>query len=431
MNPQLRALLERKQKAIAAAKAINDKASAEKRDLTDEERTSFDAHMADVAKIDADIVRQKALIEAERSAPALPAASFGDAPRVEANILQDPRRGFASYGQFARAVMAAGRPGGELDERLAIVAAAPTTYGNEVTGADGGYLVPPEYSREVFQHSLEGDALLPLTDNYPVAGNTLTFPRDETTPWGTDGMRAYWETEAGVATQTKPKGSVASLRTNKLMALVPVTDELMADTNALEAYIGRKTAESIRWKTNLAFFQGNGVGQPTGMFGHACQVSVAKEVGQAADSIVAANVAKMYGRMVNRQNAIWMINDDALQQVMVLSLNNNPIWIPPSQGFKEAPNGFLLGRPIMITQLCKTVGDKGDIVFANWKYYRTITKAGAGIETATSMHLYFDAGATAFRATFRVDGMPSIAAAVSPANGSNTLSPFVTLDDRT
>jgi hypothetical protein len=46
------------------------------------------------------------------------------------------------------------------------------------------------------------------------------------------------------------------------------------------------------------------------------------------------------------------------------------------------------------------------------------------------MHLYFDADATALRAIFRVDGGPKIAAAISPAKGSTTLSPFIHLAAR-
>lgn len=425
MNAALRALLERRQQAVAAAKVITDGAAAGNRDLTAEERTNVDAHLASITTLDADIARQKALIEAERTAQTIPA---GAGARVVDNIAEDPRGGFQSYGQFAMAVMQAGRPGGNAPEVLERwQAAAPSTYGNESTGADGGFLVPPEFSREVFQHSLEEDALLPLTDGYPVQGNNLTFPRDETTPWGTDGMRAYWEVEASAATQTKPKGAVASLRLNKLMALVPVSDELAADAAALAAYIGRKTSESIRWKTNHAIFQGDGVGKPLGFFGHASQVSVAKETGQTADTIVAENVAKMFARQINPRNAVWMINHDAYPQLMLLNKANQMLWMPD---FRVGPGGSLMGRPVIITQLCKTVGDKGDLAFADWKYYRSITKAGAGIETATSMHLFFDAGATAFRATFRIDGQPAIAASVSPANGSNTLSPFVVLDDR-
>jgi hypothetical protein len=46
------------------------------------------------------------------------------------------------------------------------------------------------------------------------------------------------------------------------------------------------------------------------------------------------------------------------------------------------------------------------------------------------MHLYFDADATAFRATFRIDGQPKLAAAIAQAKGGNTLSPFVLLGAR-
>lgn len=62
-------------------------------------------------------------------------------------------------------------------------------------------------------------------------------------------------------------------------------------------------------------------------------------------------------------------------------------------------------------------------------YYQTITKAG-GLQTATSMHLYFDADLTAFRTTFRMDGQSKIASAIDPAKGSSKLSPFIQLAAR-
>ena len=83
----------------------------------------------------------------------------------------------------------------------------------------------------------------------------------------------------------------------------------------------------------------------------------------------------------------------------------------------------------MVTDFNETLGDKGDIVLADWGMYRTITKAG-GMETATSMHFWFDRGLTAFRTVFRIDGQPAIASPVTPNKGSNSLSPIVTLDAR-
>lgn len=425
MNARIRALLQKKQQTVEAARQILDAADVEARDLTPEESAQYDRLSAELESYSARIAREQAIADEERNMPAIDAAEriTGGRPLV----LDDPKRGFRSFGEFASSVMSAGIPGSRaVDERLSIMAAAPTTYGSEGSGQDGGFLIPPEFSREVFMHSLEGDALLPLTDGFPVAGNSMTFPKDETTPWGTDGIRAYWENEAALATATKPKGSVSTMRLNKLMALVPITDEMAADAQLLEAYIGRKTGESIRWKTNLSIFQGSGVGQPKGFFGSGAQASVAKETSQTADTINIQNVAKMFARQIDASNAVWLVNHDAYPQLMLLNSASQMVWQPD---FRAGPGGVLLGRPVILTQLCKTVGDQGDIVFANMRYYRSITKS-AGIETATSMHLYFDAGATAFRATFRVDGQPAIEAPVSPANGSNTLSPFVVLDAR-
>ena len=43
---------------------------------------------------------------------------------------------------------------------------------------------------------------------------------------------------------------LATLRLKKLMALVPTTDELLDDANALTTYLPQKVALSIRWKAN-------------------------------------------------------------------------------------------------------------------------------------------------------------------------------------
>ncbi len=427
MTKRMRALLAKKDEHVKAARAVTEAAEKAGRDITAEEQQTIDTHLTALDGLNVEIEREQRLIDAERAAAALPGATE---IHVTENIEHDPKRGFQSFGEFTRAVMQASTGRHELDERLVIGAAAPSTFGNESSGADGGFLVPPEYAREIWQLSLEEDSLLAMTDNNEIGGNSMVFPSDETTPWGSDGVRAYWENEAGAAAATKPKIRPNSMRLHKLMALVPMTDELLEDAQAGGEWVLRKAAESIRWKSNEALFAGTGAGQPMGIFGHNSEVEVAKESAQVADTIVTKNVAKMFARLPANaiRNAIWMVNNDALPQIFTMEIGDTPIFTPPG-GLNSAPAGTLLGRPIMVSQHCKTVGDKGDIVLANWRWYRTITKRG-GIQTATSMHLYFDAGATAFRATFRVDGQPALKSAITPANGSNSLSPFVFLAAR-
>src|SRR5258705_8444134 len=103
--------------------------------------------------------------------------------------------------------------------------------------------------------------------------------------------------------------------------------------------------------------------------------------------------------------AVWLITPDALPSLFSLQLGNYPIYLPISQGAQGSPYGTLMGRPIMVSQHAAAFSAQGDISLVDLSYYRTITKAG-GVQTATSMHLYFDADATALRAIFRVDGQP-------------------------
>ena len=297
MNKKLRALLERKQKVVADARAIKTLADGENRDLTEEEAQKFDALMTDVEDLNVAVDRERALIAAEQSMSGVDLNAEGDHKITggELAAAKDPKRGFKSMGDFAACVRNAASDGARVsDERLAMMAAAPSTYGNEGSGADGGYLVPPEFSQSIYTHSEENGSLLAMTDNNPVSGNSMTFPKDETTPWGSNGIRAYWEAEAATATATKPALGVATQRLNKLFGLVPVTDELMADAMTLSGYLERKLGESIRWKANEALFAGNGAGQPLGILASPARVDVAKESGQAADTIVVANVAKMF-----------------------------------------------------------------------------------------------------------------------------------------
>lgn len=430
----IRALKAKLATVLGQARGITDKAAAEGRDtLSAEEQSAFDAHMAASKQLQAQITNMEALADAEAGlGTSLELGANAQVTGTKTNVADDPKRGFKSFGEYAKAVRAGA--GGRPDERLLIGAAAPTTFSNESSGGDGGFAVPPEYSREIWNLSLMEDSLIPMTDNTPINGNSMVFPQDETTPWGTDGVRAYWSAEAAAATQTKVKMGVASLRLNKLMALMPITDELTEDAAALGAYLLDKGATSIRWKANEAIFQGTGAGQPQGLMNSAAMVEVAKESGQAASTLDPKNLAKMIARLPpgSYGKSVWVIGPDSLPALFTLSLGNYPIYLPQGGGvpaLQGSPYGSLLGRPVMVSQHAEAFSSAGDVQLHDLSYYRTITKAG-GIETATSMHLFFDAGATAFRVTFRMDGAPKLKAAISQAKGSNTLSPFVRLGAR-
>lgn len=367
------------------------------------------------------------LLAAKREKLAPKETHYGQAARVKDNIEDDAKRGFRNYGDFAASVVRAATDKG-IDERLIRAA---STFGNESSGPDGGYAVPPEFAREIASLAYGEESLLSLCDDTPVTGNTMTFPKDETTPWGSTGVTASWEGEGNQSTPKKPSLGESQLKLRKLKVLVPATEELLADSAAMAPYLTRKCGEAVDWKVNDAIVNGTGAGMPLGIMVAASTVSQAKETSQTATTINFANVSKMYGRCLKGPGAklAWLVHPDAINQVFQLTNGQQSIWTPPSSGAKEAPNGYLLGRPIIETDACQTLGTVGDIVLGNFAGYRAITKAG-GAQFATSMHLWFDQDLMAFRLIFRMDGQPALAAAVSPKNGSSTRSHFVTLATR-
>ncbi len=429
----IRILQQKKAAAIAKAKGINDVAAAADRDLSADEQTQFDAAMAEAKSLDARIARAQDLAEQDVGSSV---EIIGGNISVTENVASDPKGGFAMVGDFMKSVHSASaaiRNGNAIDKRLLIGAAAPGSFAGEGAGADGGFLIPPEFSASIFDLSLTDNAFLPLTDQVNVAGNGMSFPNDLTTPWGTNGIRAYWQGEATAGTATKPVFGLSQLRLKKLMALVPVSDEMLDDGAALSTYLPKKIGASIQWKTNEAILLGSGAGLPQGALNSGAVVTVAKDSGQATNTLTALNLANMIARLPEGSfpNAVWIINNDVLPALFTLTLGNYPIYLPEGAigSIQGNPYGTLLGRPILVSQHANTFSSQGDVILVDLSYYQTITKVG-GLQTATSMHLYFDADATAFRTTFRMDGQSKLSKAIDPAKGSTKMSPFVQLAAR-
>jgi HK97 family phage major capsid protein len=109
--------------------------------------------------------------------------------------------GFRSFGEFAQEVRNAAR-GNETDGVRRLRNAA-TTYGNEQTGADGGFLIPPSFSAEIWKKVQAEENLLNRCTPLVTDGNSMMIPKDETTPWQTTGgVQVYWEGEGQVPTNS-------------------------------------------------------------------------------------------------------------------------------------------------------------------------------------------------------------------------------------
>lgn len=299
---------------------------------------------------------------------------------------------------------------------------------------------PPQYSSEIMSVIDGTESLFNRVRQIPVAGNTFMLPVSEETAHGTTGVQSYWDGEADTITQTKPVFQNREIKLNRLTALVPVTEEALEDANALGAWVQMMAGERMAFKVSDAILNGNGVGMPLGILSAGCLVTVTKETSQAASTVLAANVLKMYSRMpaANRMRAVWVINQDVeplLPQMSVAVKNvagtenvgGFPVYVPPG-GITGNQYGTLLGRPIVMTESAPALSSAGDILLADFNQYLAITKGA--VKAEQSMHFWFDQNLRAFRFVLRVGGMPWLSAAMARKNGSNTLSHFVALGAR-
>lgn len=410
-----------------AAKAEH---SAEEEARLAELETELQAKETEVEQAAADLDREE---KAARRAGLFAAEPEAGAPRRPAMAIisnePDPAKtaGFKSMAEFAVAVRNASGVDGVVDQRLA----APANYHENGGSAGEGFLVPAVWREDIWRLVFGEFSLLSAIMPEPTSKNSVGVPKDETTPWGATGVQAYWRNEASQMSASKADIEAEMVSLHQLYAMVQATDELLSDAPRLQNHLTVKAAEAIRWKASDAIMWGDGTGKPLGFMNAGSLVTQAKETSQAAATIVAANVSKMYSRLLfGAGNPFWMANSDTLPQLMGMTIGDQPIWTPPSQGFAQAPGGFLLGRPIVLNEHNQTVGTLGDIALVNPAGYLGLVKEGGGLDFASSIHLYFDYGIEAFRWTFRLGGRPHLKNAVSPARGSTTKSHFVALATR-
>lgn len=356
--------------------------------------------------------------------------------RIHDNADDDPTFGFKTFGDQIRSIKGwyGNDANARSDERLKrILAKAPTTYASEGTGADGGFLLAPNYANTVLQWSFSDEALFTRTDTYTTGSNSLTVPKDETTPWGTNGVQVFWQSEAGQATQSKPKFGQDNLILQKLTALVPVTDEQLQDSFVgLGQYVAKQAGQRIRFKVDEAIVNGTGAGQPLGIINSGAIVTQAAEGGQTAGTINITNIAKMISRVpgASLKNLVWLVHPSAFPQLVILTNANQSLYIAPGQvADKSASMGSLMGIPLIISQHAQNIGTPGDIFLLDLSQYITLTK-GDGIQSAMSIHLFFDYNVSTFRFNFRVAGQPWAQAPITSLYGSYQLSPFVNLASR-
>ena len=370
-----------------------------------------------------EIVNQAATKAAEAAIKAMPATT--PEPGSVTVVKDEADQPFKSAGDFFVAVKNAAIHPSAIDPRLLPLKASGMSEG---TPADGGYLVSPTIAGGIVDRMHNtGELLRRISlDRVGPNSNAMTYNAiDETSRvdgsrYG--GLQGYWLAEAGSKTASKPAFRQVELKLKKVAALAYATDELLADATALEGWLSRTVPNELRFKVEDAIYNGDGVGKPTGIMGHA---SLVTQLRYAASTVGVNDIWSMYARRwVGARDYVWLVNQDVLPQLYGLNNTYQNLFIGPS-GMPNAPAGTLMGLPIVEVEYAATMGSTGDIMLAALSQYQGIEKGG--IESASSIHVQFLTDETVFRFVYRFDGGPMWSSTLTPFKGSNTQSPFVVL----
>jgi len=447
-------------------KALNAAAKAEERDLTEEEETQLEELLAEYDGLKAQLEKKQtsaaraARVDAEGeflstttgriTEPEAPKADAGMpekpvAETVRENVLDDAKGGFVDYGAFCQAVVAGSARGAKPDERLRILNAA---YGqNTEVGSEGGFMVAPEYSNRMLTRMGERMDLIAKCDLVSMTSNALrlTGLQDHdrsVTAYRYGGVIVYFVGEADQITRSKIKSRNIDLRLAKMAALSFATEEEIASVVNLGDRLLNAHAGAIGDTTNELLMFGTGVGQPQGAFNSPCCISVTKETGQLAGSVLFENVIEMEADLAEEsgEGAEYFYNAECFPQIMVMVMNVGtggvPVMVVAGGGTDRAAK-TIMGRPATKTNHCEALGDAGDFCLGDFSKYvlgvRGATEAGSlKVATAMSVHLRFDYAETAFRSIVELDGQPYYAQSLKPRKGAAAKreSPFVKIAER-
>lgn len=344
---------------------------------------------------------------------------------------------FKSFSDFLRTgFRAPGEFGERYNKAMGILKAANAI--NTLDSESAGALVLPEYAPDIASILYDND-ILSRTNQFTVTGNRMEFPKMQESSRAdgsrTGGLLGYWIEEGDLAASSRPTVQSTELKLKKLCVVVYLTQELIDDNGyALEQWVRQAVQRELQYMLGDAIFNGFGGGRPLGIFNSPVTVSVAAEGGQAASTIVTANVLKMYARRRYGQPVdayAWYVNQDVEPQLFTMTLgsagSNLAAYMPPG-GLSGKPYATLMGLPVIPTEFNSALGSVGDICLANLSNYITISKGG--VQELASQHVEFLREQTAIKFTFRIDGRPLYDAPTTPKYSANPQSDFIVLAAR-
>lgn len=268
----------------------------------------------------------------------------------------------------------------------------------EGTGSRGGFLVPEDFLNIVVEDKRDMTVMRQLATVIPVSTDTIHIPNLASRP------KAFWRSEGAVKSTTTVDFGETVLTPYSLAAIVPLSNELVADASlggSIVSLVARVMSRSLAEEEDKQFWTGNGSGKPTGIDNYSF-TTISGTVGgsdaQRADAIVKGLYALPQGY---RANAVFVANRSTLAKIATLK-DSQGNYLLSDLGSAASPT--LRG---VRTMEQNDIGD-GKAFMGDFSYYYIADRQGIQVDTSTEATVAsqsaFERNLTFVRVEERVDG---------------------------
>lgn len=265
------------------------------------------------------------------------------------------------------------------------------------TDANGGYLVPDEYEKQLVQALNDENFFRSLAHVIQTQSGTHTIP--VVASHGT----AAWMDENGLYPESDDTFDQITLDAYKLGTAIKVSEELMNDSVFdLESYISTEFARRIGAAEEAAFLTGDGKKKPEGVFTKVkADKDATTEIANTNISFDAIMDVFHSLRSVYRNRATWILNDSTVKALRKIKDNNgNYIWQP---AVTAGQPDMILNRPYKTSIYApELAAGNVPLLFGDFSYYWIAERQGRSFKRLSE--LYAANGQIGFLASERVDG---------------------------
>lgn len=394
-------LMEKRAKAIAAARALLETAGAENRDLSDTEQASYDAAMADFHKYDKKFKEADALAKAELEI-GIAAAASAESRRTTPGGPVSP---YASD-EYVTAVLASlmRQPNQPLDAQAAATIRALSTG----TDTEGGFLVMPE--------QWVSELLVAVKNIVFMRSKARVFPLNKAVSLGvptldTDLDDAEWTTELATGSEDNAmRFGKRALFPHPFAKRIKISNNLIENAAMpIQSIVNDRLAYKIGVTEEKGFMTGTGVNQPLGLFtASANGISTGRDVSTGnettAPTFDGLIEAKFSLKTQYWNRADWIFHRDVLKSLVKIKDGDGQyIW---RESVRAGEPDMLLGRPINLSEYSPNTMTTGKYVgiLGDFGYYWIADALNVRIQILKE--LYAETNQTGIIARKETDGAP-------------------------